>query len=202
MTGPVNLLLFIIIYYSDTTYSFPKSSRPLIFLISLLICFAEVGCHAHLFSLFFFNLFLAVLGLRCCSGFSLVVASGGYSLLRCAGFSLRWLLLLWSMGSKQVGFSSCGSWSLERRLSSNGTRAQLFCDMWDPPGPGLEPVSPALTRRFLTTVTPGKSLFFQEAEREEVLKIYLPNEIIHVTKPTHQNLYYPPSTEIGVELYT
>ena len=40
---------------------------------------------------------------------SLVAASGGYSSLRCAGFSLRWLLLLWSMGSRHVGFSSCGT---------------------------------------------------------------------------------------------
>ena len=30
--------------------------------------------------------------------------------------------------------------------------------MWDLPGPGLEPVSPALAGRFLTTVPPGKSL--------------------------------------------
>ena len=56
-------------------------------------------------------------------GLSLVVVSGGYSLLQCAGFSLRWLLLLWSMGSRRVGFSSCGSWALEHRLSSCGTRA-------------------------------------------------------------------------------
>ena len=41
-------------------------------------------------------------------GLSLVVESGGYSLLRCTGFSLRWLLLLWSTGSRHVGFSSCG----------------------------------------------------------------------------------------------
>ena len=30
--------------------------------------------------------------------------------------------------------------------------------MWDLPGPGLEPVSPALAGEFLTTVPPGKSL--------------------------------------------
>ena len=41
-------------------------------------------------------------------GLSLVVESGGYFSLQCTGFSLRWLLLLWSMGSKHVGFSSCG----------------------------------------------------------------------------------------------
>ena len=28
-----------------------------------------------------------------CAGLSLVVASGGYSSLRCAGFSLRWILI-------------------------------------------------------------------------------------------------------------
>ena len=28
--------------------------------------------------------------------------------------------------------------------------------MWDLPGPGLEPVSPALAGAFLTTVPPGK----------------------------------------------
>ena len=30
--------------------------------------------------------------------------------------------------------------------------------MWDLPGPGLEPVSPALTGGFLTTVPPGKPM--------------------------------------------
>ena len=53
--------------------------------------------------------FLAALGLLCCAWASLVAASGGYSLLRCAGFSLRWLLLLWSTGSRCVGFSSCST---------------------------------------------------------------------------------------------
>ena len=50
---------------------------------------------------------------------SLVVASGGYSSLRCAGFSLRWLLLLRSMRSRRVGFSSCDTWAsvvVARRL--------------------------------------------------------------------------------------
>ena len=53
-------------------------------------------------------------------GISLVAVSGGYSLLPCTGFSLRWLLLLQSPGA---GFSSCASWALERRLSSCGARA-------------------------------------------------------------------------------
>ena len=40
-------------------------------------------------------------------GLSLVAVSGGYSLLWCSGFSLPWLLFLWSTGSRHVGFSSC-----------------------------------------------------------------------------------------------
>ena len=41
-------------------------------------------------------------------GLSLVLASGGYSLVWCVGFSTWWLLLLWSTGSRHTGFSSCG----------------------------------------------------------------------------------------------
>ena len=61
---------------------------------------------------------------------SLVVVSGGYSSLQCAGFSLWWLLLLRSTGSRHAGsvavprgLSSCGSRVLECRLSSCGARA-------------------------------------------------------------------------------
>ena len=43
-----------------------------------------------------------------------------------------------------------------RRLSSCGSRAQLLHGMWDPPRPGLEPVSPALAGGFSTTAPPGK----------------------------------------------
>ena len=43
-----------------------------------------------------------------------------------------------------------------RRLSSCGSRAQLLRGMWDPPRPGLEPVSPASAGRFSTTAPPGK----------------------------------------------
>ena len=59
-----------------------------------------------LFLFFFFNLFIyfwlcwvSVSVHR----LSLVVASRGYSSLRCAGFSLSWLLLLWSTGSRHAG---------------------------------------------------------------------------------------------------
>ena len=103
----------------------------------------------------FFSLFLAALGLCCCTwAFS---SCEGYSSLRCAGF-LLWWLLLWSTGSRRAGFSSCGSWALEHRLSSCGAMAQLLCSMWGLPGPRIKPVSLALASGFLTTVPPGKSL--------------------------------------------
>ena len=102
----------------------------------------------NLFIFFYFWLcwvFIAVCEL------SLVAASGGYSSLRCTGFSLRWPLLFRSTGPRVQA-----SVVVTRGLSSCGTRAQLLCHMWDLPGPGIEPVSPALAGRFLTTVPPGK----------------------------------------------
>ena len=41
--------------------------------------------------------------IHCCLRFSLVVESRGYSLLQFEGFSLWWLLLLWSTGSRVHG---------------------------------------------------------------------------------------------------
>ena len=43
-----------------------------------------------------------------------------------------------------------------RRLSNCGSRAQPLRGMWDPPRPGLKPMSPALAGRFSTTAPPGK----------------------------------------------
>ena len=102
--------------------------------------------------------FLAALGLRCCAWAS----SSCGTILHCVGFSLRWLLFQ-GTGSRHVSFSSCGTQTQQLWLS--GSRAQAYCcgawaqllhGMWDLPGPGLEPVSPALAGRFLTTAPPGK----------------------------------------------
>ena len=66
-------------------------------------------------------------------GLSLVAASGlqlQRALLQCTCFSLRWLLLLQSTGSRRAGFSSvarglssCGLRALEHKLSSCGAWA-------------------------------------------------------------------------------
>ena len=77
----------------------------------------------YFISFFLFNLFIwlhwVFVAVR---RFSLVAVSGGYSLLRCVGFSLQWLLLLWSTGSRHAGFSRCGSRA--QQLWFAGSRAQ------------------------------------------------------------------------------
>ena len=110
-------------------------------------------CLSILFIIFKINLFLNFFIFGCV----------GSSLLRMGFLQLQQLLLLWALGTRASlvvahGLSSCGSQALEHRLSSCGAQAQLLRGMWDLPGPGLEPVSPALAGGFLTTAPPGKSL--------------------------------------------
>ena len=83
----------------------------------------------HFFCFFFFNFylflyFLAMLGLRCCAGFSLVVWDRGYSLaVSREQLLLRWgLLLLEAQALGHSGFSSLGSRALEYRLNTCGTQ--------------------------------------------------------------------------------
>ena len=66
---------------------------------------------------------LAVLGLGlcCCIGFSLVMASGGYYPVVVRGLLIAVASLLWSMGSRYRGFSSCGTWA--QKLQFLGSRA-------------------------------------------------------------------------------
>ena len=120
--------------------------------------------------LFFINkfiyciyLFSAALGLCCCTRAFSSCSEWGLLCLRCAGFSLRWLLLLRSTGSRRAGFSSYGTWAQQLWLAGSRVQAQqlwcmgqLLCSMRDLPGPGLKPTSPALASGFLTTVPPGK----------------------------------------------
>ena len=58
------------------------------------------------------------------------------------------------------------------RLSSCGSQAQLLHGMWDLPGPGHEPVSPALAGGFLTTAPPGKPRLFV------MIPLYLSSSLI------------------------
>ena len=83
----------------------------------------------------FFNKFIfgCVGSLLLHTGFLQLQWSWGYSSLRCAGFSLWWLLLLWSSGSRWTGFSSCGTRAQQlwrrglvapRHVGSSRTRAR------------------------------------------------------------------------------
>ena len=112
----------------------------------VLFCFVTV----FLFILFVYYFWLHWVFVTAC-GLSLVVASGSYPSLRCVGFSLWWLLLLWSTGFRCVGFRSCGMWA-----------QQLWCMGLVAPWlvgssrTRLEPISPALASGFSTTAPPGK----------------------------------------------
>ena len=78
-----------------------------------------------LFIYFYFRL-CCVFVVAC--GLSLAAASGGYSSFWCAGFSLQWLLLLRSMGSRHTGFSSCSTRA--KQLQCTGSRAHMLQQLW------------------------------------------------------------------------
>ena len=70
----------------------------------LLPCLASLSFSLSLY--FNVSLFtLALLGLRCCAGFSLVQRAGATLNLRCVGISLRWLFF-GSSGFRHMGFSA------------------------------------------------------------------------------------------------
>ena len=81
-------------------------------------------------------------------GLSLVAVSGG---LPCCGAQACGGLVSEHGLAVAHGPIRCGSWTLERRLSSCGTQASV----WTLPGPGIEPVSPASAGGSLFPVPPG-----------------------------------------------
>ena len=96
-----------------------------------------------IYSLSCIYLFMAALGLRCCTrAFS---SCGKQGLLSSCG----------ALASHCSGFSCWGLWALECKLSC-GARAQLPLDTWSLHGPGIECTCPALAGGFLTTGPPGK----------------------------------------------
>lgn len=112
---------------------------------------------------YFYLMFLIIYLFICffvfvCTGSSLL-----QSFSSCTGQGLLFtvvcgLLLLQSMGSRPTGFSS---WqfvgSIGFGLSTCGAWTQLPRGMWNPPGPGIEPMPPASVGGFPSRVPPGKS---------------------------------------------
>ena len=106
---------------------------------------------------------MALLGLCCRTGLSLVAVIGAPLWVRCRGFSLQWSLFR-RRGSRACGSaaSACGPGSygpqaLRNRPISCCTQTQLLPGMWDRPRPGIKPMSPALAGGFFTAEPPGKS---------------------------------------------
>ena len=118
---------------------------------------SQIGVSGFPWGRFFFKLTYLSLFFGCggssllCAGFLQLWQVGGYCSWKCAGFSLQWLLLLQSTGSRRVSFSRYGSWA--QQLWYTGELRGI----WDCPRPGIESGSPALQGRFITIGPLGKS---------------------------------------------
>ena len=130
----------------------------------------SMGLYTYIFFFRFYlfiYLFLAALGLHCCARAFSSCGERGPLFIAVRGLLIAVACLcckaqaLGARASVVVArwLSRCGSRDLERGLSSCGTRASLLRSMWDLPGPGIEPMPPALAGGFLTTVPPGKSIW-------------------------------------------
>ena len=107
----------------------------------------------------YFLFFLAELGLHCCTWAFSSCGEQGLLFIVVLGLLTAVASLIVQHGIQACGLSSCGTQVLEcGGFSGCGARAQLLGGMWDLPGPGIEPMSPALAGGFLTTAPPGKSL--------------------------------------------
>ena len=98
-----------------------------------------------------------MLGLGCCAGFSLVAVRG---------FLIAVTPLI-----------------VEHRLSNCGAQGYLPRGMWDLPGSGIEPMSPALQGRFLTTRPPVKPLFFLVIGERLPTPVFWPSEFHGLYNP-------------------
>ena len=102
-------------------------TRPCPFLgIHGFTTFLKVRFHDFLMLFFFIKniyLFIAAMGLHCCTQAFSSCSEGGSSSLGCAGFSLQWVLLLWSTGSRAAGFTVYGAWV--QQLQPEGSKVWL-----------------------------------------------------------------------------
>ena len=171
-------------------------------MLSSLYCY-PVCVFFNRFSFFLFFI-LGCTGSSLLHGLSLDVTSKAYSSFWCSGFLLPWFLLLWIIGCRCEGFSSCSLQSLEQVSVSYGRQVQLLCNMWNLPRPGIQPMSPAMAGGFLSAVPLGKSypvcsILLNNVFSATALKL-LPKstlQLMHTVvpsifiklKPPNQNIY-------------
>ena len=137
-------------YYIDPFLHSWNKSHLVIMCNPFVIMYNSFNVLLNCLLLFFFYfyfliyLFMSVLGLRFCAR---AFSSCGK----------RGPLFIAVSGPPTIAASLVAEHRLQtRRLSNCGSRAQLLRGTWDPPRPGLEPMSPALAGRLSTTAPPGK----------------------------------------------
>ena len=118
-----------------------SEGSPCLILLLSLLCF--IGFTTKNSFSFSTCLFSAVLGPHAVHGLCLVAASRHFSPVAVCRL-LTAVAPLTEVRTPWQGFSSCGTW------------AQLPQGLWNPPGPGIEPGSPALAGRFPTTGPQGR----------------------------------------------
>ena len=171
--------MFVFIFYSRLYIVFSCieqlqlhtiNSYKFSFIFILLQIFPNFPCYGF-FSIFLLKFYVCIL---LCLLHGVFIAVHQLSLVAVSRATLHWGVWL----SHYSGFSCHRAWvlveqdsvavahrlsnfsllALERGLSSCGTRALLPQVVWDPPGPGIKLVSPALAGGFWTTGPPVKSL--------------------------------------------
>ena len=130
-------------------------------------------------SVFFFNKFIYILFIFDCVGSSSLHAGFrqlrrvvGYSSLWCAGFSLQWLLLLPSTGSRHAGFSSLALGL--QSLWLMGSRAQTQ-QLWCTGLVALRHVGSSRTRARTRVPCAGRRILNHYATRKVPDSFYTPN---------------------------
>ena len=98
---------------------------------------------------FLFTYYLAVLGLHCGTGFSLVA---GHELLTAAASPVV------EHGLQDLKASVGGKWAQQPQLHGWDVEALLLCRTWDLPRSGTEHPSPALAGRVFTAEPLGKPM--------------------------------------------
>jgi len=73
--------------------------------------------------------------------------------------------------------------------------------MWDPPGSGIEPTSPALAGRFFTTEPPGKPLYVFNVCIEKGLKNYIYPKLLAVPAQKRKGIVFFPTVFYYLTFY-